>query len=162
MVRNSFELTVIAQQWANKTKESIAMILEDFMIKNHISFQTLCKIMPIDEDILEDIMSGKSDMITMNELSAIIIALDLAVEVMPASVSPLHLGSGTSEENLLTEARQIENEKQEKEENNNESFGCGIIISDNPRLKEALEIFVNMFDTNPEAIDSFMKLFSKN
>lgn len=159
MVRNSFELAVIAQQWANKAKESIAMILEDFMIKNHISFQTLCKIMPIDEDILEDIMSGKSDMITMNELSAIIIALDLAVEVMPASVSPLHLGSGTSEENLLTEARQIENEK---EENNNESFGCGIIISDNPRLKEALEIFVNMFDTNPEAIDSFMKLFSKN
>ena len=76
MVRNSFELAVIAQQWANKAKESIAMILEDFMIKNHISFQTLCKIMPIDEDILEDIMSGKSDMITMNELSAIIIALD--------------------------------------------------------------------------------------
>ncbi len=29
-------------------------------------------------------------------------------------------------------------------------------------LKEALEVFVNMFDTNPEAIDSFMKLFSKN
>lgn len=159
MVKNSFELAVIAQQWANKAKESIAMILEDFMVKNHISFQTLCEIMPIDEDILEDIMSGKSDMITMNELSAIIIALDLAVEVMPASASPICLGSGTSEENLLTEARQIEDEKQE---NDNESFGCGIIISDNPKLKEALEIFVNMFDTNPEAIDSFMKLFSKN
>lgn len=161
MVRDSLELAMVAQEWAIKAKEGIAKILENFMDINHISFETLCDIMPIDDDILEDILSGDSDMISMNELSAILIALDLAVQIMPASESPLHFGSGTKEQNLITEAKKIESERQEAEENN-EVFGCGVIFSDNPKLKEALEVFVNMIDTNPEAIDSFMKLFGNN
>lgn len=158
MVRDSLELAMVSQEWAIQAKECIAKILENFMDINHISFETLCDIMPIDDDILEDILSGKSDMISINELSAILIALDLTVQIMPASESPLHFGTGTKEQNLITEAEKIESERQKAKENN-EAFGCGVIFSDNPKLKEALEMFVNMFDTNPEAIDSFMELF---
>lgn len=154
MIRNSKELAELSQEWAAKAKKEVSNILKMFMDTNNISFDTLCEITPIYPDVLEDILNGESDMISMNELAAIMLLTDLVVEIMPSSQSPLKIGSGTEEENIVLEAKKIEGDLEEEE-----SFGCGIIMSDNPRLKEAMEVLVNMFDKNPQAIDSFIKLY---
>lgn len=160
MVRNSDELALVSQEWADKAKESIADCLLNFMQENEISFETLCEIMPIEEDILEDILSGNSDMITMNELSAIMVCLDLVAEIKPAHMTPIQFGTGTEEENIITEAQEIEDEMNVSEPET--ALGCGVIISDDPKLKEVLEIIVQMFEKNPKSVDAFINFFGKD
>lgn len=154
MIRNSKELAELSQEWAAKAKKEVSNILKMFMDNNNISFETLCEITPIYPDVLEDILNGESEMISMNELATIMLLTDLVVEIMPSSQSPLKIGTGTEDENIVLEAQKIEKDSEEEE-----SFGCGIIMSDNPKLKEAMEVLVNMFDKNPQAIDSFIKLY---
>lgn len=154
MIRNKEELAQLTEEWAERGKQAIAGLLHQFMKENDISFETLSEIMPVYPDVLEDILNGESEMISMNEIAAIMLLSDLAIEIKPSSLSPLSIGTGTEDENIVIEAQKIEGINQE-----DETLGCGIIISDNPKLKEAMEVLVNMFDKNPQAVDSFIKLY---
>lgn len=155
MVKNSEELALISQEWADRAKKSIADSLIGFMQKNQIGFEALCSVMPIDSDILEDILEGDSDMISMNELSAIMVCLDLVAEIKPANLTPISFGSGNEKENIIIEAQNYGREF------NSYKIGCGIVMSDNPKLQEALETIVEMFENDPKSIDAFIGLFGK-
>lgn len=154
MIKNSNELAELSQEWAAKAKKEVANILKMFMRDNNISFETLCEITPIYPDVLEDILEGESEMITVNELATIMLLTDLVAEIKPSSQTPIQIGTGTEDENIILEAQEIEGIS-----NGNTMFGCGFIMSDNPKLKEAMEVLVNMFDRNPQAVDAFIKLY---
>ena len=88
MVKNREELLKVAQSNASQLKGHLRDTIVDFLDFQHVSPEELAYVLGISEDEMSQILDGDGN-ITIDALSKLLVATDLAVEIKPVSKTPL-------------------------------------------------------------------------
>lgn len=88
MVRNREELLRVASQHAGQLKNEVSRGLKGFMSAKRVSAGQLAHVLGINEGHMNEIVRGTAQL-NVDDLSKILVALDLAVEIKPVSMTPV-------------------------------------------------------------------------
>lgn len=88
MVRNREELLRVASQHAGQLKNEVSRGLKAFMSAKHVSTNQLARVLGINESHMTEIVRGTAQL-NVDDLSKILVALDLAVEIKPVELTPI-------------------------------------------------------------------------
>lgn len=88
MVRNREELLRVASQHAGQLKNEVSRGLKGFMSAKRVSASQLAHVLGINEGHMNEIVRGTAQL-NVDDLSKILVALDLAVEIKPVSMTPV-------------------------------------------------------------------------
>lgn len=88
MVKNREELLRVASRNANQLKNEVSRGLKAFMSAKQVRVTDLARVLGISPDHLNGIVRGTAQL-NVDDLSKILVALDLAVEIKPVGATPL-------------------------------------------------------------------------
>ena len=88
MVKNREELLRVASRNANQLKNEVSRGLKAFMSAKQVRVTDLARVLGINPDHLNGIVRGTAQL-NVDDLSKILVALDLAVEIKPVGATPL-------------------------------------------------------------------------
>lgn len=88
MVRNREELLRVASQHAGQLKNEVSRGLKGFMSAKRVSAGQLAHVLGINEGHMNEIVRGTAQL-NVDDLSKILVALDLAVEIKPVGMTPV-------------------------------------------------------------------------
>ena len=88
MVRNREELLRVASKNAGQLKNEVSRGLKAFMSARRVKVNELAYVLGINSDHLNGIIRGTAEL-NVDDLSKILVALDLAVEIKPVGETPL-------------------------------------------------------------------------
>lgn len=88
MVKNREELLRVASRNANQLKNEVSRGLKAFMSAKQVRVTDLARVLGINPDHLNGIARGTAQL-NVDDLSKILVALDLAVEIKPVGATPL-------------------------------------------------------------------------
>ena len=88
MVKNREELLQVAQSNANQLKGHLRKSVGDFLNAQGVSPDELAYVLGISNDEMHQILDGDGN-ITVNALSKLLVATDMAVEIKPVGLTPL-------------------------------------------------------------------------
>lgn len=89
MVKNREELLRVAESNVRQLKDNLSKSVQAFMVAHNTNPEELAYALGISNEEMENIIAGDG-VITLDTLSKLLIATDMAVVIKPVSMTPLH------------------------------------------------------------------------